>query len=272
MENNPLLAEQSVKPSSNSFSENLNTGKKSKQLYVLNLDGSRIFWILSIVLLLMTFVLLLGYWIGSDASTSTPVSAAQRTASAAIRENISPSSVAAENRSGVRITEERTAASQTPDASAGNGVPQSENTSRTSSAAPNPSVTEERILDTENAGRRENGSNTPVASTRRRIARNLGFLRRRRGIDTSGSDKYMTRSKPYAIQIATHTSYRTASAVRKSLRKKRFPAYIFLHKTASGKKFYKIRVGTFSSRSLAMKYIEKVKKISLGRRSIIVHR
>ena len=73
MDQSPILKEQSVDQNPNQIrTENTNSSfaKKSRNMYVLNLDGSRIFWILSIVLLLMTFVLLLGYWIGSDATVT----------------------------------------------------------------------------------------------------------------------------------------------------------------------------------------------------------
>jgi cell division septation protein DedD len=82
----------------------------------------------------------------------------------------------------------------------------------------------------------------------------------------------MTNSKPFAIQIATHFSLRMAMSIKKQLRNKNHAAYIFMHKSTNGKKFYKIRVGAFASRDGAKKYLAVLQKTGLGKRSIIVHR
>ena len=37
-----------------------------REMYILSLDNNRIFWILSIALLVLVFLFLLGYWIGHD--------------------------------------------------------------------------------------------------------------------------------------------------------------------------------------------------------------
>lgn len=43
-----------------------------REMYVLSLDNNRIFWILSIALLVLVFLFLLGYWIGHDNSAPDP--------------------------------------------------------------------------------------------------------------------------------------------------------------------------------------------------------
>ena len=40
--------------------------ERKKDLYILSLDGGRMFWVVSISLLLLVFLFLLGYWIGHD--------------------------------------------------------------------------------------------------------------------------------------------------------------------------------------------------------------
>ncbi len=293
MDQSPILKEQSVDQNPNQIrTENTNSSfaKKSRNMYVLNLDGSRIFWILSIVLLLMTFVLLLGYWIGSDATvTAAEANGSQITRSGVIT---TPTQTApaqttrsAERSSQTTITEEPISRNAAGDSRSIVDTTQPE--PRNSTATPDTAST--RNNEQPSAGHSNSAENTEQTAgnstesesaeaesstntTRNNIAQRVRRLRTRRGIDTVGSDKFMTTSKPFSIQIATHFSLRMAMSVKKQLRNKNHSAYIFMHNSSSGKKFYKIRVGAFSSREGAKKYLALLKRNGLGKRSIIVHR
>ncbi len=271
MENNPLLKEQSVNHNPNM---EMQQGGKQKNMYVLSLDGSRIFWILSIVLLLMTFVLLLGYWIGSDAAMSS-----MNNKIAMTNKNntviTKPETNKANDNTKAVIQKEEINKTNTPE-------PKTEtvNTENQKNSAPktNNSKPEENVKFSRGEETVFNPDTGKVSvtdsknSTRQRISRKLKRLKTRRGIDTLGRDKYMTRSKPYSIQIATHFSLRSAMHVKRRLRRKNHSAYIFMHKSSSGRKFYKIRVGTFSTRTGAKTYLSRLRRSRYGRGAIIIHR
>ncbi len=268
MDNNPLLKDQSVKSAPNNVKSNyeMQQDGRQKNMYVLSLDGSRIFWILSIILLLMTFVLLLGYWIGSDAAMSTANTHIARAKTPVNTEDTSRNiQTNAPEKAKATITEENMTNAEK--AKAETKQVKTENSPKKSNVKF--SNGEETVFDPDTGKVRMQKKQD---TTRQKISKSIKSLKTKRGVDTYGSDKYMTRSKPYSIQIATHFSLGTAMHVKRKLRKGNHSAYIFMHKSSRGKRFYKIRVGTFTSRSKAKNYLVRLKRTRYGRGAIIVHR
>jgi len=292
MENNPILNSQNIEKKDNLVRDTYDTpAPKKKSMYVLNLDGSRIFWMISIVLLLLTFVLLLGYWVGSDSTVNQTVDPNSR--QIAGRTGAAQTPAQSNTPEGLRITEERLASSSQVEANTSTAGSQTQ-------ARPNNQSNSGNLANSHTGSNNQESSaidninsmvqNQPASNTRvkqrKRIARRSESTRETnndsdretarqrisRMVDTVGSDKFMTERKPYAVQIATHTSLRGASSIKKKLKNDNHSAYILLSKTRKGKKLYKVRVGTFKSREIAMKHLETLRNTSYGRSSIIVHR
>jgi len=73
----------------------------------------------------------------------------------------------------------------------------------------------------------------------------------------SGDQKLNTEN-PYAVQVASYNKYDNAVKLRDYLKAEQYPSYI-IKSVVEGKKFFRVRVGPFASRSLSLKVIEMIR-------------
>ncbi|MBU1075766.1 MAG: SPOR domain-containing protein [Spirochaetes bacterium] len=72
-------------------------------------------------------------------------------------------------------------------------------------------------------------------------------------------DKNVSSKKPYTVQVASYKRYSNAKVLQNDLRSEQFPAYI-IKSDVSGFLYYRVRIGPFASRTLSLKVLEMVKR------------
>lgn len=71
-------------------------------------------------------------------------------------------------------------------------------------------------------------------------------------------DKRISSKKPYAVQVASYKKYNNAKIFRNYLASEQYPAYI-IKSNVSGVIYYRVRIGPFASKTLSLKVLEMVK-------------
>lgn len=246
-----------------------------REMYILSLDNNRIFWILSIALLVLVFLFLLGYWIGQDNSGGTPQqSTRQRRSSVDDRlgslRRMLDSRRPAQTGMGGTLAGNTTGGMQQGsgdkiDTPSGVKKPATDPGFKTDTMSPR----ERRELamlkkDAPKPIVKNNVSKRTVkqAPVRRSVVRKT--VRRR----SPKRSVYSSRGK-YAIQVASLGTSGGASRLRSRLASRSFRAFVS-RATVNGKRYYRIKVGRFSSYSRARQVLASLKRTSYGRRSYIV--
>jgi len=243
-------------------------------MYILSLDNNRIFWILSIALLVLVFLFLLGYWIGQDHS-DTGLQSSIRHSNRSVDEHLG---------SLKRMLDGRRAA--VPSASLAGGrsaaMPQSR-AGKTAALQDGKKLVGALGLKADSLSPEEKRELTmlqkdavrplvkktvvPIkrVAARRRSARKIARQTRR----VRRGDSVYSPSGKYAIQVASLGSSGGASRLRGRLSSRSFRAYIS-RATVNGKRYYRIKVGRFSSYSKARQVLASLQRTSYGRGSYIV--
>ena len=250
-----------------------------REMYILSLDNNRIFWILSIALLVLVFLFLLGYWIGQDNSGGDTQSSTRQ------------QSRSVDDRLGSlrRMLDSRRMAS-VPAGGNLSGSPAGDLQKKAGTGTDAPDTVKKSSGDpgfkTDNMSPRERRElamlkkdggvpavkkRTPKREikknkTRRRVVRKRSQpVARKR---TRKRSVYSSRGK-YAIQVASLGTSSGASRLRSRLSSRSFRAYIS-RATVNGKRYYRIKVGRFKSYSRARQVLASLKRTRYGRRSYIV--
>ncbi len=191
------------------------------EIYVINLDLARVFWMIAIVLVLLTCSFVFGFYLGNITNTTDREN--NRLALNQGRQQLATYSHNIEDESSdekmpaVKNKEQRAKPSVNPDFEPNNQ-----------------DVDEDEQENTDSPPARAK----PRQKPRRKATRNLRINSR---------DKKLSRKKPYTIQISIHRQKNNALNVYDILVQKRFPVYIFKGKNSRGETLYYIRVGAFSS-------------------------
>ena len=249
-----------------------------KEMYILSLDNNRIFWILSIALLVLVFLFLLGYWIGQD-----------NTGDSTQANNSQPIDRSVDARLGQVFANRKLSISQS---TAGG------NTVSKTSGIPATSTTDHSIGKTDpvikpdtlspqhkkewaslNKGKRTipvKVDSKPNITKKRRIkpvVRKSVKRSVRRTVNRSTvrrrSSSLYTSSGKYAIQVASLGTSGSASRLKSRLASRSFRAYIS-RATVNGKLYYRIKVGRFSTYTKARQVLASLKRTREGSRSYIV--
>lgn len=73
----------------------------------------------------------------------------------------------------------------------------------------------------------------------------------------------------YTIQVASYRVYKNAENLRKKLRIQNYPAYI-IKANVQGEMYYRVRLGSFENRALALKVLDRINKYPECEQSYII--
>ncbi len=71
-------------------------------------------------------------------------------------------------------------------------------------------------------------------------------------------DKRISSKKPYVVQVASYKKYNNAKIFKNYLTSEQYPTYI-IKSNVSGVIYYRVRIGPFASKTLSLKVLEMVK-------------
>ena len=198
--------------------------RKPYQMYVLNLDGGRIFWITTILLLLLALSFFAGLLVGKE-KTKSEMEIMSKKNKKIIEELLSQ----VESK---KDKDEKSDDYEFYDLMSPEKEKQFE-------SIPNslPEKIEERTI--------------PERKFRK-------IIKRKREPYMEIGDKKISSSRPYAIQVASYKNYANAKLLKDYLTSEQYPAYIIKSKV-NNKLYYRVRVGPFSSKALTIKVLEQIR-------------
>ncbi|GMT49586.1 MAG: hypothetical protein IEMM0008_1125 [bacterium] len=209
-------------------------GQQHKDLYIINLDMTRVFWLLAVGLFMITFFFLFGYWLGSDpdhiySENSLSITKTHQSNLVAINKSDVISSF--DNKKTLRA--------------AGNYAnhPSGRNVNN-----------ENNATDTETQGTQVPNNQTAEPSS-----------------DESSTDQSLSQSKRFTIQVSANRVAENARRLKDKLHDKGFNAYIYKINRNNGL-FYFVRVGSFASENRARQTLRRLRSIKHARGSRIVNR
>ncbi len=196
--------------------------RKPYQMYVLNLDSGRIFWLTTILLLLLALSFFAGLLIGKEKS-KTEVSLITERNKKIANELLNQ----VENKTKEDTTEEE------EDYSFYNLMnPQSKNRI-SEDRIPIPDEPEKRVQTEE-----------PIKTEPKNPYIELG-------------DNQISSTRPYTIQVASYKKYENAKILKDYLDSEQYPAYI-IKSNINGNIYYRVRVGPFASKALSLKVLQQL--------------
>jgi len=212
----------------------MRNSRRSYQMYVLNLDASRIFWLTTILLLLITLSFFVGLLIGKEKAKGEVDEIAhknkvmmdeiidklednvQEDEEYQFYELISPEKINEKNR-------------------AKNGV------------------LEEKIENPSSFVQKRNHNTALDDYTKEEINPKRSYVEQVPALDTG--DKILSSERPYAVQVASYKRYKNANALKDYLVSEQYPAYI-IKSSVNGILYYRVRIGPFASKALPLKVTE----------------
>lgn len=221
-----------------------------KEMYVLNLDLTRVFWIIAVSLVILTFSFLFGFFIGSNIGYKNKNTISQHESKSELENRI--------------LDKGETTPANTNNISDSDQI-----------VANNTNQSETTVVDVDenqNNNNYEQRTNDNSTRTRTRAPRRNSTPRSNTTNRSSYRDSKLTANKPFAIQVSFHKIQRNAHHVYDILKFKRFPAYIFQTTNSNGEEIYFVRVGPFRSESDAQRIRAKIRKDKEGRGAFIVNR
>lgn len=197
--------------------------RRPYQMYVLNLDAGRIFWITTILLLLLALSFFAGLLVGKEKARSESELISQKNKQV-VEELLSK--VKSEE-----VQEESEEDYQFYDLM----HPDKEKSVQTIQEEERP---EERVKIAEKIEK-------PVIKKEYEPYMEVG-------------DTKISPNRPYAIQIASYTKYNNAKLLNNYLKSEQYPVYIIKSKV-NNTYYYRVRVGPFSSKALTLKVLAQLK-------------
>ena len=219
--------------------------KKPYQMYVLNLDASRIFWLTTFLLLLLCFSFFIGLLIGKENGKGAVNEITTKNKAMIdeiinklddknnnddeyqFYELISPEKITEKNRKDKIIPKREYIKKESP--------PADKNNYNTS-------------LDTGKEVQIKNNRKSPPAEDTENIK--------------------LSKKNPYTVQVASYTKYKNAEKLKIYLISKKYPAYI-IKSNVKGINYYRVRIGPFASKSVCLKVIEIIRHKKECRNSFI---
>jgi len=253
--------------------------ERKKDLYILSLDGGRVFWVVSIALLVLVFLFLLGYWIGHDTVQAGRIAASETGAAgtsapgdlATLKRDLQ---LAGQGRS-VAGLDERV---MTPGDSA-------------------PTDKKDPLLQDDKVGTRVQGEQEAekprideTRLTSKSEKREFEVLRTKskkssgttQTAGTTTQHKSQRTARPaapretrvdgkYQVQVASFATRSAAESLVSRLKGKQYQTAI-VSSTVNGKDFYRVRVGGYDSYDEASRVVANLKSSGDGAGSYIVQR
>ncbi len=208
-------------------------GQQHKDLYIINLDMTRVFWLLAVGLFMITFFFLFGYWLGSD-----PDHTYGGNSLATIKTH--QSNLVSINKSDV----------------------DSFNNKKTLRAAGNYA----NHPDGQNVNDEDSATNGETQGTQ--VPNNQST---EPSSDAGQTDQSLSQSKKFTIQVSANRVAENARRLKDKLHDKGFNAYIYKI-TRNNSLFYFVRVGSFASEDRAKQTLRRLRSIKHARGSRLVNR
>lgn len=204
--------------------------RRPYQMYVLNLDAGRIFWLTTMLILLLGLSFFAGFLVGIEKAKSESELIFQKNKKA-VDELISKIKESEEKKEEeykfydliTKRTEEE--------------------------IKPVEEKPEERVKSFESSIKREEKIKPEIT--------------------IEEGDKKISSKSPYAIQVASYTKFENAKALKEELENEQYPAYI-IKSRVNGNIYYRVRVGPFSSKALTIKVLSQIRGIRECENSYIV--
>ncbi|MBN1897801.1 MAG: SPOR domain-containing protein [Spirochaetes bacterium] len=193
--------------------------RRPYQMYVLNLDAGRIFWLTMILLLLLAFSFFAGLLVGK------------------VKTDINAGLVSQKNRQTVDELINRLDDKKSEESDYEFYDLMKPDDKKNISVSVPPEFERNNESQGENVSRSESKPMEPSIS--------LG-------------DSKISSSRPFTIQVASYEKYSNARKLNDQLNEEQFPAYI-IRSRVNGKLFYRIRVGPFASKALSIKVLEQLR-------------
>ena len=214
---------------------NQSNTQNHKDMYVVNLDMVRIFWILAILLFMLTFFFLFGYWLGNDTSGS-PNFIAQK--------KLDQKNWLSYDKNQFKELLELQKVKKATEKALTRNI----NSSVSSNHSEGLKAQE---LETERL--KKNNQRDKVVNVKRSIRNPLNFKKKKSNVDIHLSSK-----KPYAVQVSINRVFRNAKRLDEDLKREGFSSYVYKKNSKNGL-FNIVRVGPFRTYSEALSIQKKLR-------------
>lgn len=194
--------------------------RKPYQMYVLNLDAGRIFWITTILLLLLALSFFAGLLVGKEKAKTEMEIVSDRNKKI-VEELLSRVEEKGEDETEYEFYDLM--------------KPQPDKYRETISPSEIPESSEERVKPEEKVAKPK--TYEPYIQ--------LG-------------DNRISSRRPYTIQVASYKKYKNAKLLKDYLESEQYPVYIIKSKV-NGSIYYRVRVGPFASKALTIKVLEQLR-------------
>jgi len=261
-----------------------------KDMYIISLDLTRVFWIIAISLFFLTFFFLFGYWLGSDSNyldTQKDRLTHKSNEKRWLSVNKDELRKAYEEEKAKVLARKSFNKDKLPyylREENAESLPQKRNSFQDRAEAfnrnsqydqgqkhPNDRKREQEYTRQSSDSKKDN--RTMDKRTRpvelRRFVRPPSDNQNRVGL--SARDRKLSKRKPYTIQVSTHRVKSNAYRLQRKL-KRQYPAYVFAKSGARGKVSYFVRVGPYSTEDMAHKMQIKLLQVKEAKNSIVVNR
>jgi len=242
-----------------------NSANAVKEMYIINLDISRIFWFVAIGLLIFVFLFLLGYWVGSDNTVVDSYYLDDGANHSSLLHSINSATENSANQNPVQnnLTAQRSYTEAGADAQEernNNSLPnQKEGFDDFELDVANTSV--QSSSPTQSVAYPPNNSQNILMTTSTPDSESSGAVRQvSTNIPASTPNSFPSSAGKYTIQVSSHTSSASANELQNKLKKLNFDAYV-QSANINGKVMYRIRVGHFNSKEEANKVLSKLHKL-----------
>lgn len=209
--------------------------RKPYQMYVLNLDSGRIFWLTTLLLLLLSISFVAGLLIGKE-QTRGKIDEISQQNKQVMDEIFSKLDEKKEDNEDFQFYE-----LMSSDKTAKPYIPENKNEENDYSQDDNQDNVEKII----------EKKNVPEVITKSRNYKSSS------PVMNFGDDK-LNVHRPFGLQVASYKEYKNAKTLQNYLISEQYPAYI-IKSSVNGIMFYRVRVGPFASETLTLKVLDMVK-------------
>jgi len=265
-----------------------NQTQPKKDMYIISLDLTRVFWIIAISLFFLTFFFLFGYWLGSDSNyldTQKDRLTHKSNGKRWLTVNKDELRKAYEEEKAKVLGRESFNRERYPVQSKDNRpekLSQKGNQlfDRNERQVRNYQDSQRNDFfepgkDAGSPKRIENPKDVPMANNRTRPIELRRYVRQPKEkpnkVSLSSKDRHLSKKQPYTIQVSTHRVKSNAYRLQRKLRKN-YPAYVFAKSRSKGKVSYFVRVGPYATEDKAHKMQIKLLQVKEARNSIVVNK
>ncbi len=233
---------------------------KSYQMYVLNLDNSRIFWLSLVFLLIFGLCFAIGLFFGRQFISGKSISSGQSSGSSSVD--------AKDVRFDTFMLNRMTQETQNQNFEFYQVLPKDKLTSEDiAHSIPNNNPPKSQAVETDDQDKsvgvaKENDSSDVLSTTEKKtkksVIRDSAVKKQKVKIVSSYDDSVLTSSKPYSVQVASYLHQNVADSVKARLASRKMNAYVIKAKV-NGKLYFRVRVGPFSAKEKASEALHTVR-------------